>query len=236
MSLWNFFRKGIAKSDLSDSEWFDMLCSSTEKQNMTIRGKRLPSFPSRDYQKKTTGASGKSTLREAFNFYCDCVKNFDSMQNPLSEKSSLLDFGVGWGRITRFFLKELPFENLYGIDVEEKSIQICKDSFGTENFFTCSAYPPTQLEDSTFTHIVGFSVFSHLSEKACKLWMAEFYRLLKPNGSLALTTRGNPFFNYCENLRGQQNLDAHSSTLSTLFDDFDAAKTAYNRGQFCTLK
>ncbi|MEM9903650.1 MAG: class I SAM-dependent methyltransferase [Cyanobacteria bacterium P01_D01_bin.44] len=232
MGLWSFFGKKTANSSLSDSEWLDLVCLSLEKQNLTIRDEPLPYFPSNEYQKRTTGASGKTSLREAFKFYCDCAKTFDEMDNVLSEQSVLLDFGVGWGRIARFFLKEISLSNIYGLDVEAESIQNCKACFGTENFFVCSAYPPTQLEPSMFTHIVGFSVFSHLSEKACRLWMEEFHRLLKPNGSLALTTRGKPFFGYCESLRGRTDLDGYSAALSMLFDDFEAAKAAYGRGEF----
>ncbi|MDV3351553.1 class I SAM-dependent methyltransferase [Leptolyngbyaceae cyanobacterium CCMR0082] len=237
MGLWNIFRREkttseLSPSELSNNQWFNLICSSLEKQNLVIRGNPLPSFPSSDYQERTTGISGKATLEEAFKFYCDCAQNFNGMNNALSEQSVVLDFGVGWGRIARFFLKETPLNNIYGLDVEAESIQICKECFGTNNFFVCSAYPPTQLAESTFTHIVGYSVFSHLSEEACRLWMEEFHRLLKPNGSLALTTRGNPFFRYCESLKGRTDLDSYSSGLSTLFEDFEAAKSAYNRGEF----
>lgn len=232
MRLMSWFGQKKEDHTFSNREWFDLLCLSIENQNLTIREDSLPAFPSKEYQVRTTGSSGKAPLKEAFDFYCDCAGTFESMHNPLTEQSALLDFGVGWGRIARFFLKEISLNNIYGLDVEAESIQNCKECFGTQNFFVCSAYPPTNLESSTFTHIVGFSVFSHLSEQACKLWMEEFHRLLKPNGSLALTTRGNPFFGYCESLMGKKNLDGYSAALSALFEDFEAAKAAYNRGEF----
>lgn len=234
MSFWNFFKKRSENSghSVSNHAWFERVCSSLENQELTVRGEPLPSFPSDEYQARTTGSSGKESLKEAFNFYCDSAKAFEAMGNPLSEESVLLDFGVGWGRIARFFLKEVKLNNIYGLDVEPESIQNCKDCFGIENFFVCLPYPPSQLQSATFTHIVGFSVFSHLSEKACRLWMEEFHRLLKPNGSLALTTRGIPFFSYCEGLKRRKNLDGYSAALSTLFEDFEIPRAAYNRGEF----
>jgi hypothetical protein len=79
--------------------------------------------------------------------------------------------------------------------------------------------------------IVGYSIFSHLSEKACLNWIKEFSRILRPGGMVALTTRGRWFLDYCESLKNKE-LDVYAKGLSNLFDDFDKAKQKYDNGEF----
>jgi hypothetical protein len=74
-------------------------------------------------------------------------------------------------------------------------------------------------------------VFSHLSEEVCKAWIAEFARLLKPGGMVALTTRPRWFFDYAKSLAGED-VTGYSKALSQMFPDFDTARAAYDRGEF----
>lgn len=210
--------------------WFKKICDSYVKPPVEFRGEQLPGFPSDTLQINTTGQSGIPTLTDAFVFYEDCVNTFEELGTSLQDSDKLLDFGVGWGRITRFFLKELPLKNIYGVDIMEEFIQICRDTFLSNNFMTCQPYPPLSFSDNELNFIVGYSVFSHLSEEACTKWMQEFHRILAPGGVVALTTRGRPFFDYCENLRAHDN-EGYQAALATCFDDFDAARRQYDRGE-----
>lgn len=149
----------------------------------------------------------------------------------MESKHHLLDFGVGWGRIARFFLRELPAENIYVIDVVEEFVQICRQTFRNDNFYVSAPYPPTSLSDGKFDFIVGYSVFSHLSEDACARWMREFQRILVPGGIVALTTRGRPFFDFCESLKGKGHT-GYLDSLSNMFDNFKDARARYDRGEF----
>ena len=189
----------------------------------------LPSFPPDRVQLNTTGHTGEVTLREAFTFYTDCLRAFDRYGRPFSPASRLLDFGVGWGRITRFFLRELDKNALFGIDVDPDLIAICRASFGSENFHACDPFPPTTFPEGHFQAVVGYSVFSHLSEEACHRWMREFHRILRPGGMLALTTRGRFFFDYCQSFAGSSN--RYGRALARMFDDFAQAKASYDAGK-----
>lgn len=197
-----------------------------------FEGVLLPGFPSDTVQTNTTGQSGPATLKEAFIFYQDCKTAFSRYGASLEEEgAALLDFGSGWGRIARFFVRELGYENIYGLDVMDEYVKICNDTFRSKNFTLTSPFPPTRFEDACFTHIVGYSVFSHLSEKACMQWMQEFHRLLPPGGMVALTTRGRPFFDYCQSLSGK-GFTGHAGALATIFGDFNAARARYDEGEF----
>ena len=153
------------------------------------------------------------------------------MGSPLLEHHRLLDFGVGWGRICRFFLRELPLANIYGADVNSELVEICSKTFKSSNFFTSPVYPPTDLPDGEFNLIVGYSVFSHLSENACRSWMYEFHRLLAPGGIVAITTRGRDFFDFCESMKYRQ-ATGYLKALSEMFEDFDEARRRYDSGEF----
>jgi len=227
-------------------DWFELVGQSYLAPPVSYKGERLPAFPSDTIQNNTTGQCGVATLREAFIFYKDCANTFEELGKPVTEQAQLLDFGVGWGRIARFFLRDMPLKNIHGMDVTPEFTAICSETFQSKNFYTCQPYPPTNLPDNHYDFIVGYSVFSHLSEEACKAWMKEFNRILVPGGIVALTTRGRPFFDFCESQKGKQyglqswlnNLLGNKrplgylDALGGLFKDFDAARAKYDRGEF----
>ncbi len=216
---------------MMQDEWFTKVCDSYLNPPVFVNGKQLPDFPSDTIQANTTGQAGVDTLKEAFVFYQDCIDTFNELGVPIENEHKLLDYGIGWGRIARFFLRELPLENIYGLDVMEEFVQICKETFHSENFSTCTPFPPADISDEKINYIVGYSVFSHLSEDACTSWMQEFHRILQPGGIVAVTTRGRPFFDYCESLKGGGHT-GYSDALSRMFDDFDSARARYDNDEF----
>lgn len=216
---------------LTQEDWFKAVVASYTNPPVSVNGRVLPKFPPDQIQINTTGQAGEATLKEAFVFYQDCTAVFEQLGFPIRENHNLLDFGVGWGRIARFFLKDLPLANIHGVDVMDEFVQICRSTFENENFHTTTPYPPSAFHDEKFNFIVGYSVFSHLSEKACALWMKEFHRILKPNGIVALTTRGRPFFDFCESLKGKGHT-GYLAALASMFDSFSAAKKKYDQGEF----
>jgi SAM-dependent methyltransferase len=143
----------------------------------------------------------------------------------------LLDFGTGWGRIARCFLRDFHARNIVGVDVDPELIAICQKTFPGPRFLTSRPAPPLELPGASVDFIVGYSVFSHLSEVACKAWVQEFARILKPGGMAALTTRGRWFFDYASSLGGQPG-GSYAEALSRMFPDFEAAKARYDRGEF----
>jgi hypothetical protein len=215
---------------LDEKQWFKAICDSYANPPVYVDGKLLPAFPSDTVQTNTTGQAGPATLKEADVFYQDCAHLFAELGKPLNANSELLDFGVGWGRIARFFLREIPLENIHGLDVMAEFVDICRETFRSPNFHVTTPFPPTQMQSEKFNFVVGYSVFSHLSEEACKQWMAEFYRITKPGAIVALTTRGRPFFDYCESLKGK-GYGGYSDALANMFENFDDARKRYDSGE-----
>lgn len=231
-----FFRSWIERSGMrpaagNKEEWRQALIASTTKAGVTFGDRRLPGFPSKELQVNTVGASGPEALAEAFTFYEDCVSRFCESANWGNPEKRLLDFGCAWSRILRCFLYDFSADRLAGIDVYPEFIELSRTTFPGPTFLLCDPFPPTELPDESFDFVVGYSVFSHLSEDACLRWMREFERLLRPGGMVALTTRGRWFFDYCERLN-RENVAGYAAALAHVFSDFDAARERYDRGEF----
>ena len=197
----------------------------------------LPGLPSHELQETFTGSSGDRTLKEGWHAYRLFRDTFAGHSDTgLDSTSRVLDFGCGWGRTIRFFVKDLPASGLFGVDVNPVVLNFCKESNPWAQFSLNDVLPPTDLPDASFDLIYGYSVFSHLSEEAHRKWAEEFARLLKPGGLLMVTTWPRSFIEHCEWLRTAEAAarlpDSHRISGGA-FQDTSAALAAYDRGEFC---
>jgi ubiquinone/menaquinone biosynthesis C-methylase UbiE len=177
---------------LSDQEWFDLNTDDYEADESVRR--ILPGFPSDEIQMRFNGKTGKNNLFQAFAFY-NFTKKIMHLHHPVSE-GAILDFGCGWGRILRFWLKDFPGEKIYGSDIMQLSLDLCQDAFGDATkvkIVKNLALPPIEMADSQMRLIYAHSVFSHLSQVAADAWINEFHRLLEPKGLVVITTRPRDF-------------------------------------------
>ena len=181
----------------------------------------LPTMPDEKIQATYTGQTGYATLEQAFSIFT-LFKNIAKKHGiDLWECQNILDFGCGWGRIIRFFLKDVDPSGLYGVDVNINIIEICQQSNlrGIE-FKQINILPPIQFPDNMFDIIYLFSVFSHLSEEACMKWLAEFQRILRPGGIAIATTRSRRNIYSLPNIRNK-------------FPDLEQTLLDYDNGKIC---
>jgi hypothetical protein len=109
-SVWNRFTKPSPQkvfSGLSDEEWLAILEASTKRRKQ--RGILLPGFPDRELQVATVGNANLRTINEAFCFYSFVRNTCASLGTSIGHHTRILDFGVGWGRIVRCFLRDTPY-------------------------------------------------------------------------------------------------------------------------------
>jgi SAM-dependent methyltransferase len=145
----------------------------------------------------------------------------------------VLDYGCGWGRITRFFLKDVAGENLCGIDCNAELIDFCRDSNPWARFEVNEALPPTSLPGDHFDLVFGYSVFSHLREDFHLAWLDELRRLVKRNGLLVLTVRPRHFISYCATVSAREGaVEGPEASLVGLFADPQQALAEYDAGKF----
>jgi ubiquinone/menaquinone biosynthesis C-methylase UbiE len=212
-------------SGLSDSLWLSLL--------LNPKSMELPGFPSADIQSRFTGRADFSTLIQAFEFYDVIRKACSSSSKPIQSMDAILDFGCGWGRITRIFLRDIEPNKIYGCDCTKEAISICKETNKWCNFDLNNSYPPLGYKSSMFDLIYAYSVFSHLSEDSQKAWLKEFHRILKPGGILIATTRQRDFIKQLSRLDYfSQFIKADSSRpdnnhIERALKDYDEGKFVY---------
>jgi SAM-dependent methyltransferase len=177
-----------------------------------------------DFEAQVVGLSGIEALSQGFQIY-ELFKALheEHAAKPLTSASRVLDFGCGWGRVIRFFLKDVAPENLIGIDCSEKAIARCLETNRWCRFELCEVLPPTDLEADGFDFIYAFSVFSHLSEEAHERWLEEFERLLRSGGLLIVTTFERAFLS-----SSSDGSDLTNQPLS-----LEEWFSLYDRGDFC---
>lgn len=232
-------RGQLIKSDLygsfnkiSDNFWY-WLYTNGYSEKSYLNG-LLPKMPEENLQLQFTGGSGFKTLSEAYSFYLFIKRTMKIKGSAINTETKILDYGCGWGRIIRFFLKDTYPSNLFGIDCDEEIIKVCKNSDLRCNFDVNNIFPPTTFEDNFFDLIYTYSVFSHLSEHAHKLWLEEFKRILKPGGILVATTRDRDFIITCAKIRemNDSNIPFFAKGLTGAFVNTDKCIREYNDGKF----
>ncbi len=196
----------------------------------------LPGVPDDQIQLGFTGQTGTANLNAGFlgyRLFRDLSQQYSS--TPL-RKQKVLDFGCGWGRIVRFFQKDIHPDNLWGCDVME----LAQDQFLSThtdrwtNFLRNQMLPPIDFQDSSFDLIYLNSIFSHLSEEAHYMWLNEFERILKPNGLLIATTWGKEFIRHCEHIRnaGIEGRSAYEEEIANIFRDTRNSISSFDKGNF----
>jgi ubiquinone/menaquinone biosynthesis C-methylase UbiE len=98
---------------------------------------------------------------------------------------SVLDWGVGCGRLARHFPAQHSAA-LTGCDIDHDNVEWCQANL-KGRFVTSALEPPLPFADNTFDIVYGVSVFTHLREALQDKWLAELRRITKI-GALVLTT------------------------------------------------
>jgi 2-polyprenyl-3-methyl-5-hydroxy-6-metoxy-1,4-benzoquinol methylase len=224
----------MIKERISQEAWLSRMISSLSDASLrSPHGDLLPGFPSEELQKNTTSISGEQALRQAHSFYNDICDVIEPTGYGLHNEAKVLDFGSCWGRITRFFMRDVALANLYGIDVVSEFVTECRELFGSTNFDQCAAMPPCDHASASMDLVSAYSVFSHLSESAFLAWMSEFHRVLRPGGILAFTTRSEVFLDYCQHLRDSNaGLTGYTAALAQMIPNVNEARKRYRSGEF----
>jgi len=112
----------------------------------------------------------------------------------LHDRRRVLDWGVGCGRVARYF-SAAPGIELCGVDVDADNIAWCSRNLPGE-YRTVPLRPPAALDAASFDLIYGISVFTHLRERDQRAWLAELDRLAAPGAIILLSFHGTTAGNY----------------------------------------
>jgi SAM-dependent methyltransferase len=104
---------------------------------------------------------------------------------------AILDFGCGCGRVLRHW-SGLPGE-IHGTDLNPRLVDWCRRGLPFARFHQNALTPPLDFELERFDLVYALSVFTHLPEALQHAWIADLFRVLRPDGCLLLTTHGRRY-------------------------------------------
>jgi SAM-dependent methyltransferase len=176
---------------------------------LPTRGHLLPVMPPDEVQMQWTGKFGEALLQQSLDFI-RCVSAAAAMEGIDVSTSLALDFGIGWGRLARLWLRYAPPELLRGCDAWTNSLELARAS-GLRNEMVQSdpllgvlPFPP-----SSFDIAWAFSVLTHTSPSAFASITSGVARMLRPGGIFAFTVRPDSYWT----LPGPQELLDRGNTL-----------------------
>lgn len=217
---------------INDDVWFEL--QFRPKEALKKYGIILPTLPSDEVQLGFTGLCGLANLRQAFSFYryvCS-VCQISDIRDP-----RILDFGGGWGRISRFFLRDTKPECIFIAETREYAIECLRAYGGGCKVIHNQPRPPILGLTGLFDLVYAYSVFSHLSEEYLHAWINYLLGVLRPGGYLVFTTRGQYFIDHLEQLhrkksKPHETLQEHVRRLREELPLPEEIRRRYLNGEF----
>jgi SAM-dependent methyltransferase len=220
---------------LDSNRWLDMLIRSIDCP--TIEGVEFPSFPSPEFQSQLHGHFGAHSLKEAAEFYRFVEsKGLTGLKSTWFGKGFFLDFGAGWGRITRLFMRDFPLRNIVGYEPSNRFCAVARANNPFVSFLSGDYLPNGILPADRFNLVVGWSVFSHLSPSSAAAWLGELQRVTSPGGAVVLTTWGRGFLERLQKEKFQmdagEEIHWYSKICLDAIGDIQKRMSEYDRGEF----
>jgi SAM-dependent methyltransferase len=173
--------------DLDDDLWA-LLLSGEYESYPNIRA-FLPSVPEPSLQELWNGTSGLPLAAQSLAFYRKLRERHAAYAGrPLSD-SPVLDFGCGWGRLTRYLARDVSPGHLFGCDPVEQILDVCRDGRVPATLAKSEFVPERLPFETQFDLAFSFSVFTHISERAHESCLRALHNSLRPGGLLVMTVR-----------------------------------------------
>ena len=149
----------------------------------------LPLAPDPTLQELWNGASGARLAQQSANFYAKVSRRFAEHADVALTDARVLDYGCGWGRLTRFFARDVAPGALHGCDPVETILDVCRQSRLPAQLTKTEFVPSSLPYDEPFDLAFAFSVFTHISESSHHACLAALHGAIKPGGILVVTVR-----------------------------------------------
>lgn len=128
--------------------------------------------------------------RGLFSYYRSGLSIADAMTQilrwrfgDLGRIERLLDFASGYGRVTRFLLRQVPAERLWISDIYADAVRFQEERFGVRGMVS-TILPEDFVCAERFDAILVTSLFTHLPEERFVGWLRRLLGLLRPGGLL----------------------------------------------------
>jgi SAM-dependent methyltransferase len=162
----------------------------------------LPDAPDVALQELWNGTSGVALAAQSAAFYRRLCQRFGERSDVLLSEASVLDFGCGWGRLTRFLARDVEPGRLFGCDPAPQILDVCAQA-RVPAILARSEFVPERVPfNERFDLVFAFSVFTHLSESAHEASLRALHRALRPGAILVVTVRPPAYARQSPLLRG----------------------------------
>ena len=105
----------------------------------------------------------------------------DVMLHPFVENGSLLEVGCASGMYLDL-MRSLGWERVVGVDISAGAIDQARELLGLEAY--CGELSDVDFDDESFDAVSMSHTLEHIAEPGA--FLAELYRMLKPNGRIAI--------------------------------------------------
>ena len=218
---------------MTDDQWLETLQASVATP--VIEGVVFPAFPDPDLQSRIHGSSGTQAVFEAFDFYLFVRERLGGSRR-LSPDTRLLDFGCGYGRMLRPYMRHLDLVNIYGYEPSPVFSKIARSLNAYVSILSGEFLPNRRIPRDSFDLIIGYSVFSHLSPHSAALWLTEVAQVLRPGGHAVFTTWGQRFLTHLANEKALadagQEIHWYSTFVLSKAGDLSDVVSRLQDGQF----
>jgi hypothetical protein len=213
--------------DIDDDAWFELQLRPEDAHREC--GIVLPALPPDEVQLGFTARCGRDNLQQAFNFYRHVSAVCKLAETPTPR---ILDFGGGWGRIARFFLRDTTPDRITIADCMGEAVHWLNATGNPCRIIKNDPRPPIAGLGEPLDLIYAFSVFSHLSEEYFHAWVDYLMGQLRPGGCFVFTTRGMQFIEQLDRLRREDSTPRDVLRHYQALPDAGELRRRYVNGEF----
>jgi SAM-dependent methyltransferase len=154
----------------------------------------LPVMPPDEVQDRWTGNHGAPLLNQSIQFIRQVTSWLGACGIDVTNARGM-DFGVGWGRLARLWLKFAPPQGLLCADAWQRSLDQARECrLPNRLVLTDEVLVAPPIDNLDF--IWSYSVFSHLDELAFSSCLRALAGSLRPGGALIFTVRPHEYWRY----------------------------------------
>lgn len=178
-----------------DDDWYDVLERSL--LNPVASGIHFPTVPDSGFQVMINGSSDRASLQESFGYY-KFAKQHSYRSHRRSVGTRIVEFGCGWGRNLRPFMKDFELTDMYGFEPDFRQCAVARATNPYLNFIggrysSTGLFPPGR-----FDLAMAWSAFLHLSEETAVGWLGDIAGTLRSSGTLVVAVWGLRFLRRLE--------------------------------------
>ena len=174
---------------------FGMLIIDLPREDLPHLSRLLPRMASDETQRNFTGNAGLTLLRETVSFVRALAYNYAAVRNRSLSQARVLDYGCGYGRITRMMYYYTDPTSIWAMDPWDFAVGLCREA-GLIGNLAQSDYLPKSLPapERSIDVAFAFSVFTHTSRSATDAALGALRRHIADDGLLAITIRAPEYW------------------------------------------